>query len=176
MLLCRTGRLSAAALDHAFKSPGSFLVQVTANRERDWTLTLRKGHTFQRHRFFCVSVGSVDSTLVHLRKQPRDPHPIQRWDSPSGFVISEWGRLERVNTIVENLSKSVQTEGGGHLHIIRRPLNGVKRRHISKGEPVGNVLFTPNWGVSSFSTRTAQIRASSTAAAAKKSEEHKAVI
>lgn len=171
MFLCRTGRLSAAALDQAFKSPGSFLVQVTANRQRDLSLSLRKDHASQWDRFFCASVGGVDSTLVYLGKQRLDPQPFQKWDSSSGFVIAEWRHLDCVNTIAAHLSKNAQTESC-YLDIIRQPLVGAKRRHISRGERVGYVLFKGNWGVSSYSTRTMQLRASSTAAGTKKSEEH----
>lgn len=171
MFLCRTWRLSASALDQAFKSPGSFLVQVTANRQRDLTLSLRKGHASQRDRFFCASVGDVDSTLVHLGKQRLDPQPVHKWDSSPGFVITEWRHLDCVNNIAAHLSKSAQTESR-YLDIITQPLVGAKRRHISRGERVGEVLFKGNWGVSSCSTRTMQLRASSTAAGTKKSEEH----
>ncbi|XP_026162602.1 protein FAM210B, mitochondrial [Mastacembelus armatus] len=162
MFLCRTGRpsVSAAALEQVLKSPGSFPVRVKANRQRDVTLTLCKDHTFQRRRFFCVG-----STLGHQRKQSSDPHPVQNWDSP-GFVITGWGHLDRLTTIAANLSKRVQTQGG-NLDTLRRPLVDAKRR---RGEPLGNVLFTGNWGVSSVS-RTMHTRASATATATKKSEE-----
>lgn len=169
MFLCRTGRPSAAAL--VFKSPGSFLVQVTANKQKDLTLSLRTGHTPQRNRFVCASVGGVDSALVHLGKQPLDPHPAQKWDSSSGFVIAECRHLDLVDTVAQNLSKNVRTESGG-LDIIRRPPVCAKRRHISRGGPAGTVWFAGNWGVSSCSAGTMQIRASSTAAGTKKSEEH----
>lgn len=156
--MCRSGRLSAAALDQAFKSTGSFLVQVKANRLRDVTLTLR--HTVQRHRCFCVSVRGVDSSLAHLRKRQPDPQPVQNWDSSYGFVITHRGHLERV---AASLSKRVQSEGG---------YSDISRRYAGRGEPAGNVLFTGNWGVSSrrCSARTMQTRASSAAAAAKKSD------
>ncbi|XP_042367320.1 protein FAM210B, mitochondrial isoform X2 [Plectropomus leopardus] len=107
MFLCRTGRLSAAALDQAFKC--SFLVQVKANRLRDVTLTLRKGNTFQQYRCFCVNVGGFDATPAQLGKQQPDPQPVQRLDSSRAF---EWGHLDRVATIAVNLSKRVQSEGG----------------------------------------------------------------
>ncbi|XP_051271512.1 protein FAM210B, mitochondrial isoform X1 [Dicentrarchus labrax] len=161
MFLCRTGRLSAAALDQAFRSTGSFLVQVKANRLRDVTLTLRKDYTSQGHRCFCASVGGGDSTRAHLRKQQQQqPQPDQNRDSSSGFVIADWGHSDRVAV---NLSKRVQSEGGNR-DIGRQPLVRANRRHSSGGEPVGNVLFTGNWGVSSLrcSTRTMQTRASST--------------
>ncbi|XP_023268616.1 protein FAM210B, mitochondrial [Seriola lalandi dorsalis] len=166
MFLCRTGRLSAAALDHAFKSPGSFLVQVKANRLRHVTLTLRKGHKSLWCRSLCV-----DSTLAHLGKQQADPHPVQNWESSSGFVFTDWGHWDRVATIATNLSKSVPSESS-NLDIIKTPFVHEKRRYSSRGEAGGNVLFTGNWGVSSrrCSTRTMHTRASSTAAAAKKSD------
>ncbi|XP_078105058.1 protein FAM210B, mitochondrial isoform X2 [Sander vitreus] len=110
MFLCRTGKLSAAALDQAFKSSGSFLVQVKANRLRDVTLTLRKGYTFQRYRCFCVSVGGLDATPVHLGKQLQPGRqPVRNRDLPCAF---DWGHLDRVATIAVNLSKRGQSEGG----------------------------------------------------------------
>ncbi|XP_035517943.1 protein FAM210B, mitochondrial [Morone saxatilis] len=160
MFLCRPGRLSAAALDQAFRSTGSFLVQVKANRLGDVTLTLRKDYTSQGHRCFCASVGGGDSTRAHLRKQQQQQQPDQNRDSSSAFVITDWSHLDRVAV---NLSKRVQSEGGGR-DIVRQPLLRANRRHSSGGEPVGNVLFRGNWGVSSLrcSTRTMQTRASST--------------
>ncbi|KAF3690078.1 Protein FAM210B, mitochondrial [Channa argus] len=147
MLLCRAGRLSAAALDQAFKSSGSFLGQ--ANKQTDLTVTLRKGHTVQSHWCLCAS------TPVHRGEQPRDPHPVQNWDSSSGFVIPKWA------TVADNLSKSAQTEGG-HLDTIGLLLVRAKGRYSCWGEPVGNVMFTGCWGLSSLSTRTMHTRASST--------------
>lgn len=161
MFLCRTGKLSAAALDQAFKSSGSFLVQVKANRLRDVTLTLRKGYTFQRYRCFCVSVGGLDATPVHLGKQLQPGRqPVRNRDLSCAF---NWGHLDRVATIAVNLSKRGQSEGG-NVDIITQPLVHVNRRHGSRGEPVGNGLFTGNWGVSSrlCSTGTMQTRALST--------------
>ncbi len=165
MFLCRSGRLPAATLDQAFKSAGSFLVQVKANRLRDVTWTLR--HTVQRHRCFCVSVRGVDSTLAHLRKQRPDPQPVQNWDSSCGFVIAHRGHLE---TVAVSLSRRVQSEGG-YSDISRQPLVHASGRYRGRGEPAANVLFTGNWGVSSrlCSTGTMQTRSSS-AAAAKKSD------
>ncbi|XP_042367312.1 protein FAM210B, mitochondrial isoform X1 [Plectropomus leopardus] len=158
MFLCRTGRLSAAALDQAFKC--SFLVQVKANRLRDVTLTLRKGNTFQQYRCFCVNVGGFDATPAQLGKQQPDPQPVQRLDSSRAF---EWGHLDRVATIAVNLSKRVQSEGG-NVDIITQPLVHANRRHGSRGELVSNGLFTGDWGVSSrlCSTGTMQTRALST--------------
>lgn len=165
LLLCRAGRLSAAALDPAlFKSPGSFLVQIKANR-----LTAHTGRTFQRHRFFCESVGGVDPSRAHLTKQ--QPDAAQKWDTSSGFVTSDWGHLGRVATVAVNLPQSVQSEGA-EFDIIRL-LSTNKRQNSSRGEPAGNVLFTCNsWSVPSrrCSTRTMQTRSSSTSAAAKKGD------
>lgn len=167
MLFCRAGgRLSAAA--QAFMSPGSLLVQVTANAPRDSALLLRKGNTFQRHRGSCASVGAVTSTLVPLGKQPQGRHSAQNCDSSSGVGITDWKHLDRVAAIAENLSRSARTEGA-NLNIIRLPLLCSKSRY-SNGEAVGRV-FTGHWKVSSpTGTGTMWTRASSTAAAAKKSE------
>lgn len=160
MFLCRTGRLSAAALEQTFKSTGSFLVQVKAERLRDVTLTLRKDYTFQGHRCVCVSVGGVDSSRAHpgKRQQP-EPQPVQKWDTPSGFVITDWAHLNQVAAIAESLSKTAQSRD-----FIRQPFVRANRRHSSRGEPGGNVLFTGDWGVSSrrCSSWTMQTRASST--------------
>ncbi|XP_070759010.1 protein FAM210B, mitochondrial [Enoplosus armatus] len=171
MFLCRTGRLSAAALDQAFKSTGSSLVQVNANRLRDVTLTLRNGHTFQRYQCFCVSAGGVESTLVPLGKQQPDPQQAQNCDLSPGFVTTDWGHLDRVAAIAVNLSTRVQSDGG-NSDIIRRPLARANRRYSGRGEPAGHVVFTGSWGLSSrrCSARTMQTRASSTAAATKKSD------
>ncbi|KAF1391912.1 hypothetical protein PFLUV_G00046980 [Perca fluviatilis] len=161
MFLCRTGKLSAAALDQAFKSSGSFLVQVKANRLRDVTLTLRKGYTLQRYRCFCVSVGGFDATPVHLGKRLQPGRqPVRNRDLSCAF---DWGHLDRVATIAVNLSKRGQSEGG-NVNIITQPLVRANRRHGSRGEPVGNGLFPGNWGVSSrlCSTGTMQTRALST--------------
>lgn len=158
MFLCRTGRLSAAALDQAFKSTGSFLVRV--KRLRDVTVTLRKGNTFQRYRCFCVSVGGVDTTLAHLGKpqQQPDTQPAQTRDSSCAL---HWEHLDRVATVAVNLSKHVQSEGG-YVDVITQPLEHTNRRH--GGEPVDNGLFTGNWRVSSplCSTATMQTRGLST--------------
>lgn len=138
MFLCRTGRL---VLDQGFKSHGSFLVQIQANRQRTVTFTLHGDLTFQRYRSFCVSAGSVDSTPAHHGKPPPDPHLVQ-----------SWGHLGRVATIAANLSKSAQSTGA------------------NLGEPMGHGLFTGNRRVSGCSTTTMQTRASSTATATKKKE------
>ncbi|XP_073324347.1 protein FAM210B, mitochondrial [Pagrus major] len=151
MFLCRTGRLSAATLDQAFKSAGSLLVQVKANRLRDVTLTLRKEHTFQGHRCFCVSVGQ---TRAHLRKQQAD------LDCSSGLVITDWAHLDRVAAVAVNLSKSAQSQAG-NSDLIRQPL--VHRN--SRGGPGGHVLLTGTGGVSSrrcSTTRTMHTRAAAT--------------
>ncbi|XP_030585303.1 protein FAM210B, mitochondrial [Archocentrus centrarchus] len=167
MFLCRT----AAALDVAFKSQGSFLVRVKANRLKDVTLTLREGHSFQRYRCFCASARRVDLAPVHLGKQ--HPELIQNWDVTSSFAArTGWVHLDRVTAVAVSLSKSVHREGA-ECNIIREPFVFTKRRRNSGGDPVGNVLFKGNWDISSrhCSTRTMQIRSSSTQTAAKKSEE-----
>ncbi|TMS19287.1 Protein FAM210B, mitochondrial [Larimichthys crocea] len=152
MFLCRTGRLpAAAALDQAFKSTGSFLVQVKANRLRDVTLTLRKDYMSQGRRCFCVSVH--DSTRAHLKKQQPDPQPVQNWDTSSGFVISDW----------VHPSKKAQSDAS-KSDIIRQLLHA-NTCYSNRGElPVGDVLFTGNWRVSSrhCSTRTMHTTATST--------------
>lgn len=167
MFLCRT----AAALDLASKSPGSFLVRVKANRLKRVTLTLRTGHSFQRYRCFCASVRRVDPTPVHLGKQ--HPELIQNWDATSSFIArTGCVHLDRIAAVAANLSNSVHREGA-ECDIIREPLFFTKRRRDSGGDPVGNVLFTGKRDLSSrhYSTGTMQTRSSSTHAAAKKSEE-----
>ncbi|XP_071760023.1 protein FAM210B, mitochondrial isoform X2 [Centroberyx gerrardi] len=168
MFLCRGGaRLSAAALDQAFKAPGLFQVQVKANRLKDVTVTLRNDYTFQSYRAVCVSAGGVDSTLLHQgkRKDPRDQLAVQNWDSSSRFIITDWGHLDRVATIALNLSKSVSSHG------FRQPrLHANRRRSRRATEAAGSVLFTGGGEACSpsGSTTTTQTRASSTAAAAQK--------
>ncbi|KAK2861879.1 hypothetical protein Q5P01_001412 [Channa striata] len=153
MFLCRTGRrLRAAALDQALKTPGWFLGR--ANAHRDLTVTLRKGHTVQRLRCLCVSVG-LHSTPEQPGQQPREPHPVQDWDSARAFVIPEWA------AVAQNISKSAQT-AGGHLDTIRPLIIPAKGRCGSRGWPVGDGLFTGSWGGSSLSTRTMHTRAAST--------------
>uniref|UniRef100_A0AAQ5ZCD7 DUF1279 domain-containing protein n=1 Tax=Amphiprion ocellaris TaxID=80972 RepID=A0AAQ5ZCD7_AMPOC len=150
MLLCRTGRLSAAALGQAFKS-GSFLVQT--NGPWDVTVTAR---TVQRYRLLCASVGGADPSRAHLEK--RKPAPPQNWNATFGFVTTDWGSLDRVATVAASLSKSVQREDG-EVDTIRRPLVYAKRRQNSRGEPAaGNVWFTGSCELS----RTMHTRASST--------------
>ncbi|KAL3058340.1 hypothetical protein OYC64_010505 [Pagothenia borchgrevinki] len=105
MLLCRTASLSA--LDPAFKSTGSFLARVKANRLRDVTVTLRKGYTFQRYRCFC---GSATLELLGKQQQQQQQHspdrgPVQHRDSP---CAPHRGHLDRVATIAVNLSECVQ--------------------------------------------------------------------
>lgn len=160
--LCRTGRLSAA-----LRSPGWFLAQVTAHRQRDLALSPRRGHAS-----LCASVRGLASTSAHLGRQRLRPQPFHARDS-SGFVIAEWRHSDCADTIAEHLSQSAQTESRCS-GITRQPLVGAKRRQISGGERLGEVLFQGNWGVSSFSNRTMQLRASSTAAGSRKSEEHTA--
>ncbi|XP_059186209.1 protein FAM210B, mitochondrial [Centropristis striata] len=152
MFLCRTGRLSAAARDQAFKSAGSFLVHVKANTPRDVTLTLRKDYTFQRLRCLCLS---VDATLVHLGKQQPDLQPGHNRDLSCAL---DWGHFDRAATIA--VSKRVHSKGS-YTDIISQPLVFAKRRHSSSRESVGNGLFT---GLSSplSSTGTMQTRSFST--------------
>lgn len=160
MFLCGAARRSAAALDQAFKSPGSLLLQVKANRLTDVTFTLRKNnHTLQGYRSLCVG-----STLAHLRKQQLGP--VQTWDPSPGFIITDCRNLDRAATVSANLSRSLQSEGS-HPDVFRLPLIHANRRHISRGGQARSVLFTGNWGVSTLSPRCAtgtmtQSRASST--------------
>lgn len=159
--MCRTGRLSAAAVDQVFKSAGSSVVQVKADRLSNVTLPLRKDYTFHGHRCFCVAVGGVvDSTGGRAGKRPR---PVQNWHSPSGFVITDRGHLNRVAAIAVNLSKSVQSTAG-HSELIRQSLVRGQRRHSSTGESGGDVLFTGHGGIYGRrrSSWTTQTRASST--------------
>lgn len=160
MFLCRV-RLSAAALDQAFKPAGAFLVQLTANRQGDGTL--HKGHALQGHRCFSVTVRGVGTTRVRPGKPQPEPQAGQNWDSSSGAVITDWAHLDRVAAVAANLSQSVQSEAG-HSDVIRQPLVRASGRYSSRGEPVCNVLFTGSWGVSGrlCATRTMQTRASST--------------
>lgn len=162
MFLCRTRGLSAAALDQVFRSAGLFPGQVKANRLKDVTLTLRKDRTLQAHRCFCAS---VDSNPVHRRRQPADPpQPARSWDSSSGFVITDWGHLNRVTSIAVNISRRVQSDAG-KLGFVKPPLVHTKRHYYSSGgEPVGYVLFTSERRVPSRHcfTSTMQTRAAST--------------
>lgn len=168
MFLCRAGRLHAAALDQAFKSPGSFLVRVKANRLKHDTVTLTRGHTAPCCRSLCGR-----STLAHLGKQLADPRPVQNRRQPSlslsGFVITDWRHCDRVAAAATvNLFRS------GHVNITSPPLEQEKRHYSSRrGGAGGLVLFTGNAGASGrrWLTRSMHTRASSTAAAAKKSEE-----
>ncbi|XP_034536647.1 protein FAM210B, mitochondrial [Notolabrus celidotus] len=161
MFLCHTGRLSAAALDQAFKSAGSCLVRLKANTLKDGTLTLRNSYSV--HRCFSAPVRGVCLTPVHSGKHQPDPHPVHNWDTQSGFVITDWAHLDRVSAIAVSLSKSVQSEGS-FSDIIRQP-----NRHLnSRGGQAGNGLFTGNWRISTGSMQT---RSSSTAAATKKKSE-----
>ncbi|XP_055365329.1 protein FAM210B, mitochondrial [Betta splendens] len=154
MLLRRTATLTAPVLAQASQSPGSFL-HVHARGRRTWTLSLRDGHALQ-HRLL-----RVGPALVHLGP---DPHAARSRDS-SGFEIPPCGRSNRPNAAAEHLYGSARADGGGRLHF-RQPLAGVERRHISGGQAAWSAPFTPN--------DLMQIRASSTAAAAKKSEERAA--
>ncbi|XP_039972299.1 protein FAM210B, mitochondrial [Xiphias gladius] len=167
MFLCRAGRLPAAALDPAFhvKSPGSFLGQVKANRQRSVTLTLRKGRTFQLCRTFCVSVGAAESTVARLGKQAPDPHPRE---SSSGFVITDWGHLD-VAAIAANLYPSLQSEGG-KTDVTRPPLARARGGYGGRGQQVGTVLFTGRWGVSGRRRTTGAMHTGASSAAAKKSD------
>lgn len=153
MLRCVAGRLCAPALEQT-------LGLHKANRARCVTLTLHKGHTFEcSSRSLCgVSVGS---TPAHLRKR------LPQTDScgAAGFVPADWRRLERV----------LDSEGG-HFDLIWPWSLGWRRRHSplsSRAEPLGHVTFTGNRGVSI--SRTMHVRASSTAAAPRRSDDREEV-
>ncbi|XP_019952289.2 protein FAM210B, mitochondrial [Paralichthys olivaceus] len=161
MFCWRAGRLSAAAVDQALRSSGWCLVRVRANRLRHVTGTLRRGHTVQ-WRSVC---GAVDSTThAHLGTPQPEQRPLQSWER--GVAYTDQRHLERVAAVVESLSKSLRSEGGS-LDLTKPPLVHAKRRHGSGEEPLGHVLFTGTWRVSS---RTMHTRASSTASAAKSSD------
>lgn len=141
MLLCRTGRVSAAAVDQAFKRPpGSFLVRVKAAGPRDTSLTAGAGLTFQRLRFLSVPAGGLGPKRAH-----RNPQPVQNWDTSAGpVIVTERGLL----------SRSLHREHGGFSNT------------RLGGDAKGVALFTGNSG-----SRSMQTRAASSRAAAKKSEE-----
>ncbi|KAF7659730.1 hypothetical protein LDENG_00293680 [Lucifuga dentata] len=138
-------------------------MRVKANRLTDVTLTLHNARTFLRYRAVRVSVGGFDSTLAKAGKRQADPGFVQNWDSPSGFIITNWAHFDRVTTIAVNLSKSVG--GDSQIHKRRVHGNGLYRGRRA-ADPVGDVLFVA--GVSSPRSCTMQIRASSTAAATQK--------
>ncbi|KAG7493871.1 hypothetical protein JOB18_017726 [Solea senegalensis] len=152
---CGTGRLCAA---QTLRTPRSCAVHK-ANRLRCVTLTLRKGHTFHWSRSLC---GPADSALVHPRKQ-QGTHPVQSWDC----VVWDWRHLDRA-------SRSGRSSEGGHLDVI----STWKRLHSSgsRGQPLCHGLFPGNRELfntrTSTSTRTRIMhsRASSTAAATKRSD------
>lgn len=170
MFLCRAGRLSAAALEQAFKSPGSFLVRVKANRLKHDTVTLSPtGYTAPCRRALCAR-----SPLTHLGEQLTDPHlvlssSLSPPSSLSGFIITDWGHRDRVvAAAATNLFKR-----SCNLDTNSPPLD--QRRRKRGEQPAGLVLFTGNGRVSGRRclTRTMHTGASSTAAAAKKSEEER---
>lgn len=138
MFLCRTGRLSAAALDQALKSTGSFLVQVRATRLGDVTLTLRNGFTSPRCRCFCASVGGVEATLAQLGKRQPDRRrlPLENRD-PSCALDRR--HLHRLPTEPASHSERVQS-GGGVIDNVAQPL--ARANHSARREPVAHVLFT----------------------------------
>ncbi|XP_060925339.1 protein FAM210B, mitochondrial [Limanda limanda] len=145
MLLWRGGgRLSAAAVDQALRSPGCWLVRVRAQTPRHVTGTLHKGHTVQ-----CRSVcGSVHSTThAHLGTlQPEPRFQLLNWDRG----VADWER------VAEGLSRRVRSEGGS--------LDATK-------PPLGHVVSPGTWRVSCRTMHTrASPGASSTAAAARRSQ------
>lgn len=156
MLLCRTGRVSAAAVDQALKRPpGSFLVRVKAAAgRRDTSLTAGTGLTFQRLRFLSVPAGGLGPKRAH-----QNPQPVQNWDTSAGpVIITERGLLDQAAAAVVavKLPRSVQREHGGFCNT------------RLGGDPKVVALFTGNTG----GRRSMQTRAaSSSAAAAKKSDE-----
>ncbi|CAB1453454.1 unnamed protein product [Pleuronectes platessa] len=152
------GRLCAAAADQALRSRGCCLVRVQANRPWHVTGTLRKGHPVQR-RSVCGSAGST--AHAHLGTQQPEPRPLLNWER--GVADSDRRHWERV---AEGLFRSVRSEGGS-LDLIKPPPVHARSRHSSGEPPLGHVLFTGTWRLSS---RTMHTGASSTAAAAKRSD------
>ena len=150
MFWWRAGRLSAAAVE--LRSPGCCLVRVKANPPRHVTGTLRRGHTVQ-----CRSVcGSVDSSAhAHLWTRQPETRPPLSWTL--GVADSDRGHRERV---AERLFRSVRGEGGSFDVLKPPPVHATR-------QPLGHVLFTGTWRVSS---RTVHTRAASTAAAARRSD------
>ncbi|KAM9860310.1 protein FAM210B, mitochondrial isoform 2-T2 [Aulostomus maculatus] len=124
MSVCRAARLSAASLDASFKSSGWLMQQVRARTLRNVTLTLRKGHTFQRYCSFCVSARGVESALTHLGKQAE---PL-RYRSSSALTNTDWAHLSGVAVVGVNLCRSTDSQGC---------YSGIFRRN-----PPGHVLFT----------------------------------
>ncbi|KAM6927245.1 protein FAM210B, mitochondrial [Xenentodon cancila] len=163
MFLCRTGRLSAGALGHTFKCPGSFLLRIDASGPGDVTQTARTGLSFQRYRLLYASVGGLDPTRAHLGK-PK-PDPVQNWDATlCGCVSSERGRSDRAAAGAVSPPAGVQRQGGELDH---------SSRCRSTGDTRGVALFTGDCGRSRrcFTSTIMQLRASSTSAATTKSEE-----
>ena len=150
MFWWRAGRLSAAAVE--LRSPGCCLVRVKANPPSHVTGTLRRGHTVQ-----CRSVcGSVDSSAhAHLGTRQPETRPPLSWTL--GVADSDRGHRERV---AERLFRSVRGEGGSFDVLKPPPVHATR-------QPLGHVLFTGTWSVSS---RTVHTRAASTAAAARRSD------
>lgn len=147
MFLCRTERLTAAALDQVFKRPGSFLVKATLRG--NLSLTGVTGHTFQRLRFLSASAGGLQPKRTH-----RKPEPVQNWDTSASLMITEWVLLDRVAAVAVNLSRSVHRVGG---EFSNTRLGGYTK---------GAAVFTGNTG-----SRSMQTRAASSSSATKRSEE-----
>ncbi|CAG5979315.1 unnamed protein product [Menidia menidia] len=156
MFLCRSGRLSAAALDQALRSPGSFLVRVEALGRRDVAPAVG-GQTFRlRLRFLCASAGRA-----HLGR-PK-PDTVRSRDASVGFATTERALLDRGAPLAAGLPRKAQPEGGQRDKIGRH----------SRRDAAEVVLFTGDRALPSgrcFGT-VMQTRASSTQAAAKKGEE-----
>ncbi|XP_068598874.1 protein FAM210B, mitochondrial [Brachionichthys hirsutus] len=126
MHLCRAWRRSAALLDHASKSTGSFLVHVNAARRRDVSLTLRKEHAFQGRRCFCASGPT------RVRPETHGPE--------AGFAFPDWARFRRVEAASADLSQR------GGLDITKEPRVRASR---ARGQPVGRALLSGGRGTSS---------------------------
>lgn len=153
MFLCLTGRLSAA---RTRKSAAAALLAQTSNAKRptDAALTLHNNnnyYTFQRHRCFCLSGASLDSSRLWKGSQ-----------DASAFVTPDWTHWDRVTAVAPRLPETAQS--ADYSDFLRQPTGLVKGRHNSTEESFGNVLFSGTWRVSSprCAAWTMQIRASST--------------
>lgn len=152
MFLCLTGRLSAARTG---KSAALLAQTSNAKRPTDAALTLHNNnnnyYTFQRHRCFCISGASLDSSRLWKRSQ-----------DASAFVTPNWTHWDRVTAVAPRLPETAQS--ADYLDFLRQPTARVKGRHNSTEESFGNVLFTRTWRASSprCAAWTMQIRASST--------------
>ncbi|KAI3369891.1 hypothetical protein L3Q82_024707, partial [Scortum barcoo] len=151
MFLCRSGRLSAAALDPALRSAGSLVLRVRASGPGHVTVTV------QGHRCVCAAApGAVDpaAALAHLRKRRPDAQPLHSRDSTFGCVIAQGGHLEPAAPV---LYGPVQRGAAG-----------------GAGGGGGHVLFTGNRWVSSRRCSAGAMQTRAASSTAKRSEEQAA--